>query len=107
MITLYIIGSLFKSEESRREMPEQIQHDFEKAKKTQERYERYMPKAAQSIIHYGREVVDAYMSPDHSYLHTLEEEAERSRYPQKRHICSFAKRTIDRMVDIIHLNEII
>lgn len=108
MITLYIIGSLFKSAESRKEMPKEILHDFEKAKKSQIRYERYMPKAAQNIIHYGRDVVDAYMSPDHTYLHTLEEEAERSKYPQKRHICSFAKRTIDRMVGIIQLyNEII
>ena len=108
MITLYIGGALFKSEESRKEMPEEIKHDLNKAKKTQDRYERYMPKAAQNIVNYGRDVVDAYISDDRSFLYALEEEAARSKYPQKRRICSFAKRTVDRMVDLIHLhNEII
>ena len=67
-----------------------------------------MPNAAQGIIHYGREVVNAYMSTEQDYLRTLESQAENSRYPDKWRICSFAKRTVDQMVGIIQMyNEII
>ena len=108
MITLYAIGSLFNTQALHEEMPQEIQHEFEKAKKTKERYERYMPKAAQNIIHYGRDVVDAYTSSDDSYLRFLENQAERSRYPDKRHMCQLSKKIVDKMVDIFRLhNEII
>ena len=108
MITLYAVGCLFNTPALRKEMPEEIRNEFEKAKKTQERYERYMPKAAQNIVHYGRDVVDAYMSPDDSYLRFLENQAERSKYPDKRHMCQLSKKIVDKIVDIVRLqNEII
>ena len=74
-VTLYIIGVLFNSEKAKASCPEEIKKEFEHAKKVQERYERYMPTAAQSIVHFGREVVDAYTCGNSRFLNQKEEEA--------------------------------
>ena len=108
VITLTIVAELFDTAERRKYMPEEIKHEEEKAQKTKDRYERYKPKASQKITHFGKEVVRAYMSPDGSYMSELEEEARRSKYPDKRRVCAFVRSTVDRMGDIIRLyNEII
>ena len=76
-ITLYIIGVLLNSVGVREDSPEEIKKEFERAQKVQERYERYMPNAAQAIVHFGREVVDAYTCGNSRFLNQKEEEAYR------------------------------
>ena len=76
-ITLYIIGFLLNSAGVREDSPEEIKKEFERAQKVQARYERYMPNASQSIIHFGREVVDAYTCGNSRFLNQKEEEAYR------------------------------
>ena len=76
-ITLYIIGVLFNWEKMKENAPEEIKKEFERAQKVQERYERYMPNAAQAIVHFGREVVDAYTCGNSRFLNQKEEEAYR------------------------------
>lgn len=100
MITLYIFGCLFRNEFEKQTAPEKILHEVEKAKKTQARYERYMPKASQKIIHYGRDVVDAVMYDDKE-LSGLRAQAENSKYPDKWRMYTLAQDTLNRMVGII------
>lgn len=100
MITLYIFGCLYRNELEKQQAPEKILHEVEKAKKTQARYERYMPKASQKIIHYGRDVVDATMYDDRA-LSGLRAQAENSKYPDKWRMYVMAQDTLDKMVAII------
>lgn len=74
-ITLYIIGILLNSVGVREDSPEEIKKEFKRAQKVQARYERYMPHAAQTIVHFGREVVDAYTCGNSRFLNQKEEEA--------------------------------
>ena len=74
-ITLYIIVTLLNSANVKEDSPEEIKKEFERAQKVQARYERYKPNAAQSIVHFGREVVDAYTSGNSRFLNQKEEEA--------------------------------
>ena len=104
MITLYIIGYLFKS--SKEQLPETIQSMQKKAQKTQIRYERYMPKAGQKLIHYGRDVVDAYLFGNRTYLDTLTRQAAVSKHKDKWRICIFAQDTVDKMFQIIRSNNL-
>lgn len=99
MITLYVISSLCKTEE---DTPPRVEEERQKAQKVKERYERYNPKAKQNITQYGRDVVDAYMSPDHSFLHGLRCRAENAKHSEALwHSYIYAQDTVDRIIAYI------
>ena len=121
-ITLYIIGILLNSTGIREDFPEEIKKEFECAKKIQARYERYMPHAAQSIIHFGREVVDAYTYGNNRFVNQKEEEAYREAVSlrkrlqkkgrtltgltQKQRMFYFTVNKIERLISIIQQHNI-
>ena len=98
MITLYVIGVLSSCYDGK---IEEIDRLSEQAQKTKIRYERYMPKASQNIIHYGRDVVDAYMYSN-EFLTDLRCRAEKAKHPHAlRHMYRYAQKTVDKVSAII------